>query len=73
MLELIKNIEELAAERGLDSKYRFSNYGYKGQKILEGYGEENIAKMKAASKKYNSAGFFQTVVLGGFKLSNVEA
>jgi hypothetical protein len=72
MLDLIKKIEELVAERGLDSRYKFLNYGYKGQKILEGYGEEKIRKLKAASKKYDPAGFFQAVVPGWFKISNVN-
>lgn len=71
VLDLIQRIDALAATRGVDIPYRFMNYGNKAQKILEGYGPVNVAKLKAASKKYDPTGFFQTKVPGGFKISNV--
>ena len=72
ILRLIQQIEDLAAKRNKDSRYRFLNYGYKDQKILQGYGPENIAKLRAASKKYDPTGFFQQRVPGGFKVSQVQ-
>lgn len=71
-LKLIKQIEDLSAERKLVSRYRFYNYGYKSQQIIEGYGRENVAKMKAVSERYDPSGFFQTIVTGGFKVSAVK-
>ena len=67
-LRLTDEIDTASAKKGLDARYRFMNYGYKGQKILEGYGEENVEKLKAVSQKYDPDGFFQTAVPGGFKL-----
>ena len=71
VLALIENIDTLAAQKGLSARYRFTNYGYKTQKILEGYGDESLENLRAASKKYDPQGFFQSVVPGGFKLSQV--
>lgn len=71
ILRLIRHIEELAMKKHLSSRYRFLNYGYKGQKILQGYGPESLSRLKAASHKYDPTGFFQTAVPGGFKISQV--
>lgn len=65
---LLKSIENLAAERGLADRYRFMNYSFKSEKVVQSYGGESIAKLKAASKKYDKIGFFQRKVPGGFKL-----
>ena len=58
----------IAQGQGQASGFRFMNYAYKGQDVIEGYGEEAAAKLRAASKKYDPEGFFQTGVPGGFKL-----
>lgn len=72
ILKLLEKIDSLATERGLASRYKFLNYGYKGQKILEGYGKESTARLKSVSKKYDPTGLFQSVVPGGFKVSLVD-
>jgi len=72
VLDLLQLIDALAAARELGTKYRFLNYGYETQKILEGYGEASIEHLKAVSKKYDPSGFFQTMVPGGFKISKVD-
>ena len=69
VLTLIQNIENLATERGKAARYRFTNYGYKTQNVLRGYGEESVEKLRQVSKKYDPQAFFQTVVPGGFKVS----
>lgn len=43
-----------------------------GQDPLRSYGVENVAKIRAAAKKYDPKSFFQTRVPGGFKISKVE-
>ena len=69
VLKLIDNIDAAAAKAGKSARYRFTNYGYKDQKILEGYGKESLKKLQAVSKQYDPTGFFQHTVPGGFKLS----
>ena len=71
-LNLIQQIEALAEERHLNSRYRFNNYAFETQKVIEGYGAESVANLKAISKKYDPTGFFQKVVTGGFKVLDVE-
>ncbi|KAH8593611.1 hypothetical protein B0O99DRAFT_742606 [Bisporella sp. PMI_857] len=71
VLDLIQKVDALAVTQGVSVPYRFMNYGYKTQKILEGYGAANVAKLKAVSKKYDPTGFFQTQVPGGYKISKV--
>jgi hypothetical protein len=66
--DLLKSIEDLAAQRGLADRYRFMNYSFKGAKVIEGYGADNVQKLKAVSKKYDKSGFFQQSVPGGYKL-----
>jgi len=73
ILKLIEQIEALAIERQLGANYRFLNYAWKDQKVLESYGKDNIAKLNAASKKYDPEQFFQTTVPGGFKISKVAS
>lgn len=72
VLNLIKNIEAAAETQGKSARYRFTNYGYKNQKIFEGYGKQSIERLRAVSRKYDPRGFFQKTVPGGFKLSNVD-
>jgi hypothetical protein len=65
------NFEKLAAEHGSASKFRYLNYAFKGTPVFQGYGEGSVAKLRAASEKYDPRGFFQQVVPGGFKISSV--
>lgn len=71
VLNLIEQIDTLSLSKGLGMRHRFLNYTFGSQKILEGYGAVNVAKFKAASKKYDPTGFFQTMAPGGFKISHV--
>lgn len=66
--QLVKDVDALAAQKGKSSAYRFMPYAYVGQDVLPGYGEDVVAKLKAASQKYDPDGFFQKGVPGGFKL-----
>jgi hypothetical protein len=64
----LEDINHLASERGVAERYRFMNYAFKQEKPIDGYGPENVRKLKAASKKYDKSGFFQNRMPGGFKL-----
>lgn len=61
--------DALAASRGKLNAYKYLNYSYKTQAPIVGYGATNVAKLRAASRKYDPAGVFQTLVPGGWKLS----
>jgi len=58
-----------AAARGTLNKYEYLNYSYKTQMPIQGYGADNVARLKAASRMYDPAQIFQKFVPGGFKLS----
>lgn len=60
--------DSLAASRGKLNPYKYLNYAYKTQEPIESYGAANLAKLRAASKKYDPAQVFQTLVPGGWKL-----
>ncbi|KAL8733068.1 MAG: hypothetical protein Q9181_003723 [Wetmoreana brouardii] len=72
VLGLIQDIDNAAALQNKSATYRFTNYGYKDQKILEGYGKQSIARLQAVSRKYDPSSLFQRMVPGGFKLSKVS-
>lgn len=68
MLGLIKSIEDLAATKGKFSRYKFTNYAYKTQDPIAGYGPESVSRLHAVSRKYDPQGFFQKSVPGGYKI-----
>ena len=44
------------------------NYAWRGQMVIDGYGEDNKRFLKEVSEKYDPDGVFQKAVVGGFKL-----
>lgn len=46
----------------------YLNYADKSQKVMQSWGADNVAKLNAASKKYDPKGVFQKRVPGGFKI-----
>lgn len=70
--QFVSDIEEFALSIGKDSPFKYLNYAHQDQNPLATYGAENIAKMHAASAKYDPQGIFQTMVSGGFKVSKVH-
>ncbi|MCJ1310157.1 hypothetical protein MMC25_003818 [Agyrium rufum] len=67
-LGLVAQIDALAARRQRSATYRFTNYGYKTQDIIQGYGQASVRRLQAVSQKYDPLGFFQKAVPGGFKI-----
>jgi hypothetical protein len=48
------------------------NYAHGSQDVLQSYGAENVAKLKAVSARYDPDGVFQKLCPGGFKMSAVN-
>ncbi|KAF7926272.1 uncharacterized protein EAE98_006567 [Botrytis deweyae] len=72
MLRLVGDIDALAAKRNLSSEYKFLNYAFNSQSVIEGYGKQSIARLKSTSELYDPTQFFQERVPGGFKLTSVD-
>lgn len=53
---------------GLLRRFQYLNYADTSQHPIASYGPENVARLKAASRKYDHNGVFQKLVPGGFKL-----
>ena len=65
----IDNVTAEARKRNLASSYIYMNYASPYQKVVEGYGSANVAKLKAIAKKYDPTEVFQKLQPGGFKLN----
>ncbi|KAI5361190.1 putative FAD-binding domain, PCMH-type, FAD-binding, type PCMH, subdomain 2 [Septoria linicola] len=66
------DISTYAASVGSDNDWLYLNYADISQKPLEGYGAENVAKIRAAAQRYDPDGVFQYMMPGGFKVSRVS-
>ncbi|KAB8293921.1 hypothetical protein EYC80_009394 [Monilinia laxa] len=63
----IDEINAVAESLGVSNPFIYLNYAGQKQNPLAGYGEENLKKMRALSKRYDHQGVFQKLVKGGFK------
>ncbi|KAK8131643.1 hypothetical protein PG984_008081 [Apiospora sp. TS-2023a] len=68
MQKALKRIQHNAKDRGQLVPLIYWNYAFSDQEALRSYGEESFKKLRAASKKYDPDGVFQTACPGGFKL-----
>ena len=66
---LIAAIDSATQTAGYYSPYKYLNYAAYWQNPIGSYGIANMAKLKAASEKYDPSGLFQTGAPGGFKVS----
>lgn len=57
-----------AYAQGLGHPFLYQNYAALEQPVFAGYGEENLAKLQAASKKYDPEGVWQKLQPGYFKV-----
>ncbi|KAL3419257.1 FAD binding domain-containing protein [Phlyctema vagabunda] len=53
---------------GLGYPFLYENYAALEQKVFQSYGEKNLQKLRAVSKKYDPAGVWQKLQPGYFKL-----
>ncbi|KAF5870590.1 putative fad binding domain containing protein [Botrytis fragariae] len=68
----VDEINAVAGNLGVTNPFIYLNYAGQRQNPLAGYGEGNIEKMRALSRKYDRQGTFQKLVKGGFKISGME-
>ncbi|KAL6152868.1 hypothetical protein ACJQWK_11479 [Exserohilum turcicum] len=68
-----EEFQTFAASQGGLPAWQYLNYADSYQNPLGGYGAANVAKIRAAAKKYDPVGMFQTQSPGGFKISKVPA
>ncbi|KAL8736033.1 MAG: hypothetical protein Q9166_000595 [cf. Caloplaca sp. 2 TL-2023] len=61
-------VDALAVKMGMQRQWIYLNYANNDQDPIGSYGPGNVAKLQAASKKYDPMGLFQTNMPGGFKL-----
>ncbi|EKG17993.1 FAD linked oxidase [Macrophomina phaseolina MS6] len=66
--DLMDKAEAVAKEIGVFNEYIFPNYAAVWQDPIAGYGEANVAELRAISGKYDPSQLFQMAVPGGFKL-----
>lgn len=66
-----KKWKELGQERGLHDPFVYMNDASRDENPLMSYGEENLAKLKAVSLKYDPSQVFQKLQNDGFLLSKV--
>ncbi|KNG50269.1 fad binding domain-containing protein [Stemphylium lycopersici] len=66
-----EELQAFAASEGGLVAWQYLNYADSYQNPLGNYGAENVARIRAAAKKYDPVGMFQTQSPGGFKISKV--
>ncbi|KAJ5525113.1 hypothetical protein N7494_011763 [Penicillium frequentans] len=67
--KILDGCQAAASAVGLLNKYVYQNYASAGQDVFSGYGQENLARLKAVSAKYDPAQVFQKLQPGYFKLN----
>lgn len=65
---VLDKVDQIAAEKGTASPYKYLNYAWTSQEPIKSYGAENVDFLKRASQEYDPNGLFQKGVPGGFKL-----
>ena len=67
-----EEMQRFAASKDALVDWQYLNYADAYQDPLGSYGSANVAKIRAAAKKYDPKGIFQTQAPGGFKISKVK-
>ncbi|KAI2607915.1 putative FAD-binding oxidoreductase [Hypoxylon sp. NC1633] len=65
---IISKIDGASKKSGHYVDYIFMNDAAADQPVIEHYGQENVAKLKATARKYDARRVFQKLASGGFKL-----
>ena len=66
-------IQELVLVAGASDPFLFLNYADGFQDPLGNYGQANLKFMEQVATRYDPNGVFQSLVPGGFKLSQARA
>jgi hypothetical protein len=70
--KLFADIDQASQSRGLFHKWKYLNYASNTQDPISGYGPQNMANLRALSRKYDPHGLFQLAVPGGFKVLTAD-
>ena len=65
---VLSNLARYLRGAGALKDFQYINYAFQDQDPMGGYGNASLAKIKAASAKYDPGQVFQKLVPGGFKL-----
>lgn len=66
--DIVDKQRALLKQHGHLMDFIYLNYADISQKVLQSWGADNVAKLKAVSKKYDPQGVFQKQVPGGYKI-----
>lgn len=66
--EFMAKVAAVARKRDAPMPNQWMNNAAENVDVISTYGEENIKKLKAVSRKYDKEGAFQRLVPGGYKL-----
>ena len=66
--DLVNQQKQLLKKSNYLIDFLYLNYADISQQVLQSWGSRNVNNLKAASKKYDPSGVFQTQVPGGFKI-----
>lgn len=64
-----EDVKKATEALGTADPFLYHNFGAKTQKPFCGYGASNVKFLQKVAKKYDPTGVFQTLVPGGFKVS----
>ncbi|KAI1323092.1 FAD-binding domain-containing protein [Xylariaceae sp. FL0255] len=71
MITMRQELEDYAKEVGGSMEFVYMNYAGADQIPISTYGKENIELIRDVAKRYDPTGVFQTLIPGGFKISQV--
>jgi hypothetical protein len=71
--DVIRKISEYSRSIDQDHPYIYLDYAHINQDPLSSYGAKNVKLLNDVSMKYDPDGVFQTMVPGGFKISEVSS
>lgn len=69
--KFINSVDEYTKSIGQFKPFRYINYAYPTQEVIDSYGQENVEFLRRVSRKCDPAQVFQRLVLGGYKLYRV--
>lgn len=67
--KFVDDTSDIAKKHGTFSPFVYINYAGPNQDPLCGYGADNAGFIKETAQKYDPNGVFQTLMPGGFKIS----
>ncbi|RAL04558.1 FAD-binding oxidoreductase [Aspergillus ibericus CBS 121593] len=70
--EWVDTVKSYAATLDGNLDWVYLNYADGSQKVLEGYGAENVRRMREVAGKYDPGRVFQRLCRGGFKIGDVD-